>query len=274
MKEKIEHSLELIRKAAIIAEDMTPEEGLWIAYSGGKDSECVLALVKQAEVKFTAYYNVTGIDAPDSIRFIRENHPEVNFIHPKRNYIQLVEFAGLPTMQRRFCCDKIKENTGAGHVVVTGVRAQESKKRQQLSEVKLYSRRRPNRNRDNTKNIDEVIESQHQCIQGKDRLMVHPIFQWSETDVWQYIAMNNLPINPMYSKVGRVGCMYCPFAQTKQIEMYEKLYPIYRKRLLVAIKRNLTKSNKVMFKDEEECFDWWKSKMSVKQYFEKKRNLQ
>lgn len=273
MKEKINHSLELIRKASLIAEDMTPEVGLWIAYSGGKDSECVLDLVKKAGVHFTAFYNVTGIDAPDSVHFIQKNHPEVKFLHPKRNYFQLVEFAGMPTMNRRFCCDKIKESTGAGHVVLTGVRASESKKREKLSEVRLYSRRRQNKGKDTTRQIDEVIESQHQCIQGKDRLMVHPIFQWTESDVWHYMAKNSLPINPMYDEVGRVGCMYCPFARQLQIENYEKLYPTYRKRVILAIERNLLKKNEIGFADAEDCFMWWKSKMSVNQYFARKKNL-
>lgn len=266
MKEKIEHSLQLIRKASLIADEMNPEHGLWIGFSGGKDSVCVLQLVKMAGVRYHAYYNVTGIDAPDSIYFIRDNFPEVTFIHPPKNYFRLVEDNGLPTMNRRFCCQKIKENSGAGHVVLTGVRAEESRKRAAYTEARIFSRRKEHNGKGSNKDIDEVIDSKHQCIKGKDRLVVYPILQWEEADVWQFIADENLPINPLYDMVGRVGCMFCPFAGREQLEKYERLYPEVYRRLLLAIERNIAKRGDSPFSCASELYDWWKSKKSYRDY--------
>lgn len=266
MKEKIEHSLQLIRKASLIADEMNPGHGLWVGFSGGKDSVCVLRLVQMAGVKYHAYYNVTGIDAPDSIYFIRDKFPEVTFIHPPKNYFRLVEDYCLPTMGRRFCCNKIKENTGAGHVVLTGVRAEESKKRAAYTETRIFSRRKEHGGKGSNKDIDEVISSRHQCIKGQDKLMVYPIHQWTEVDVWQFIADEKLPINPLYDMVGRVGCMFCPFASREQLEMYEMLYPEVYRRLLLAIERNIAIRGDSRFSCAEDMYDWWKSKLSYRDY--------
>lgn len=266
MKEKIEHSLQLIRKASLIADEMTPGHGLWVGFSGGKDSVCVLRLVQMAGVKYHAYYNVTGIDAPDSIYFIRDKFPEVTFVHPPKNYFKLVENYGLPTMNRRFCCNKIKENTGAGYVVLTGVRAEESRKRAAYTETRIFSRRKEHNGKGSNKDIDEVISSQHQCIKGQDKLMIYPILQWTEDDVWQFIADENLLVNPLYSVVGRVGCMFCPFASREQLEKYEELYPKAYRRLLLAIKRNLAIREDSYFSCADEMYGWWKSKMPYSDY--------
>ena len=37
-----------------------PPDGYFIAFSGGKDSQCVYHLAKMAEVKFDAHYAITG----------------------------------------------------------------------------------------------------------------------------------------------------------------------------------------------------------------------
>ena len=41
-----------------------PEEGYYLAFSGGKDSQCIYHLAKMAGVKFDAHYNVTSVYPP------------------------------------------------------------------------------------------------------------------------------------------------------------------------------------------------------------------
>lgn len=45
-----------------------PEDGYWLAYSGGKDSTVILALAKMAGVKFEAHYSCTSVDPPELVR--------------------------------------------------------------------------------------------------------------------------------------------------------------------------------------------------------------
>ena len=49
-----------------------PPEGYYLAFSGGKDSQTIYHLAQEAGVKFDAHYNVTGIDPPELVYFIRE----------------------------------------------------------------------------------------------------------------------------------------------------------------------------------------------------------
>lgn len=60
-----------------------PPEGYYVAFSGGKDSQCVYHLCQMAGVKFDAHYNVTSVDPPELIRFIKKNYPDVKWDYPR-----------------------------------------------------------------------------------------------------------------------------------------------------------------------------------------------
>ena len=60
-----------------------PADGYWLAYSGGKDSDVILDLAKRSGVKFEAHFSVTSVEAPETIYYIRREHPEVIWSFPK-----------------------------------------------------------------------------------------------------------------------------------------------------------------------------------------------
>ena len=60
-----------------------PEEGYYIAFSGGKDSQCIYHLAVEAGVKFDAHYNLTTVDPPELVRFIKDNYPNVKIHYPR-----------------------------------------------------------------------------------------------------------------------------------------------------------------------------------------------
>ena len=110
-----------------------PPEGYYLAFSGGKDSQCIYHLAKMAEVKFDAHYHVTSIDPPELVKFIKTHYPEVRFEHqygrdgkPVTMWSLIPEKGIPPTRIVRYCCEELKETGGAGRFTVTGVRASES----------------------------------------------------------------------------------------------------------------------------------------------------
>jgi phosphoadenosine phosphosulfate reductase len=54
-----------------------PAEGYYVAFSGGKDSITILDLVKKSGVKYDAPFNLTTVDPPELLKFIKKNHSEV-----------------------------------------------------------------------------------------------------------------------------------------------------------------------------------------------------
>lgn len=270
LQEKVYDSIGLILRARRVAYSLNYETGFIVAFSGGKDSQCVLELCRMAGVKYKAYYSVTGIDAPANVHFIQKHYPEVEFLHPKENYFQLVEKKGLPMIQYRYCCERLKERVGIGHCLLDGVRAEESKKRSEYTSVMVRSRRKVNVEKGRNRKIEDIEAQNHRCINGNDRIDIHPILEWSEADVWQFIKKRGVPINPCYEMVSRVGCMYCPFAQAKQLDKYDAEYPLYKKRLLLALRRFLEVKSIEGIESAEEYYEWWKSKMTLKQWAKRK----
>ena len=271
---KIDDSIALIRKGEKLALALNPEDGYFVGFSGGKDSQVLLDLVKRAGVKYKAHYNVTTIDPPENVRFIRQYYPEVHFIHPRQTFIKLIEKRGLPTAFHRFCCEELKEKTGAGNVVLTGVRADESTKRSKYNEVAIKSNRVEHADRSKKHTIEEIEQNEHRCIKGKDAIMIYPILNWTESEVWQYIADNHLPHNPCYEIAGRVGCMFCPFANKRQIEFFEQKYPKYKNAIMKHFRIYLANNPRTTYEmDADEYYDWWKSKKSIKEWMGEKQQM-
>ena len=110
-----------------------PKEGYYLAFSGGKDSQCIYHLAKMAGVKFDAHYSVTTVDPPELIRFIREQYPDVEWEYhywpddPKYNHKSgkrrqitmwnlIANHTIPPTRQARYCCSQLKESGGGWQI--------------------------------------------------------------------------------------------------------------------------------------------------------------
>ena len=60
-----------------------PDEGYFVAFSGGKDSVVIKVLCELAGVPYEAHYSVTTVDPPELVRFIRKAYPDVIFDRPE-----------------------------------------------------------------------------------------------------------------------------------------------------------------------------------------------
>lgn len=243
LNHKINKAISLIWQYSAAA-NSTENCGYTVCFSGGKDSQVLLDLFKLSGVQFKAVYNVTTIDPPENVRFIKQYYPEVEFVLPKLNFFKLIEKKGfLPTINKRYCCQMLKEYYGKGFIA-TGVRREESAKRA---------------------TYDFVSPD----IRNKKKTHVRPLLDWTESEIWQYIEEQNLPVNPCYEHTGRVGCMFCPFAGQKANLYSAKTYPKYHKILLKTIERLIENGYLREIKDvtPERAWEWWISKRNAKEFF-------
>lgn len=271
LKEKMDRSIAIIRKAEKLALMMRPDVGFHVGFSGGKDSQVVLELVRMAGVKYRAVYNVTTNDPADNVRFIKHNYPDVKFGVPKESYFQLIAKKGVPTILNRWCCALFKETAGVGFVVLTGIRREESRKRAEYDEITRWAKGKKDKK---AVDLDKMEENEFKCVGGKDKFMVYPILEWTEEDVWVFIRERGLPVNPCYNSHKRVGCVFCPFARSKEIRDYCETHPRLKASFIHAIERYLEKSSeKCKLPSAEDYFEWWISHSSIDEYIAKKRQL-
>lgn len=199
--------------------EFEPDEGYFLAFSGGKDSVVVKHLMDQARVKYEAVHHLTTIDAPELIHFIRRHHEDVRIDRPKHSMWALIRrFGFLPNRHTRYCCDRLKETPKgqAGRRIVTGVRAAESSAR---------SKRR-------------MIET---CHRRANRTFLHPILDWPNDAVWEYVGKYGLPMVCMYAEgFARVGCIGCPITNAEDrlrgLDRWPKIKGAYMRAIEFIVK--------------------------------------
>lgn len=215
---------------------------LIIAFSGGKDSQALYHLAKNLNVPFVAKHMFTTWEQPELIRFIRERYHDV--IHQKQPLTmwQLIEkHRFLPSRWVRYCCSYFKEMKEPGCVVMTGVRKSESVSRSKRLPLEYSPLSRDKRYGLSMSEIAEKakVNSMVQCVHGKDEILTHPLFSWSENDVKYYLSeVCRVPLCPVYSMgYKRAGCVLCPLATYKDRIMDAKMYPKYYQKLRRVIQK-------------------------------------
>ena len=105
LQDKIDYSIDLLRKAEKMAMRLDPENGFWLAFSGGKDSQALYHVARMAGVRFKAHMNLTSVDPPEVIRFVKRQYPDVELIKPRTSIFEMAKKKHiLPTMRFRWCC--------------------------------------------------------------------------------------------------------------------------------------------------------------------------
>jgi phosphoadenosine phosphosulfate reductase len=253
-----------VQKAIDRLKAFEPEEGYYLAFSGGKDSQCIYHLAKEAGVKFEAHYHVTTVDPPELIYFIRKNYSEVIFDRPPTTMWRLIPKKLMPpTRLARYCCDVLKEGGGEGRRVVTGVRWQESDKRKKnrsLIEINAYTKKQIRTNNDN----DESRKLFENCIK-KNKHILNPIIEWSLDDVWEYLNSRKIEHCSLYDEgFERLGCIGCPMAGREgRIKEFDR-WPKFKQSYLRAFKRMIDVRNerglmegKTKWDTPESVMEWW-----------------
>lgn len=239
-----------------------PPEGYHVAFSGGKDSQVVYHLCKEAGVRFDAHYNLTTVDPPEVIYFMRRYYPDVIVDKAGITMWDLIVKKGMPpTHVVRYCCDVFKEGSGKGRIVVTGVRWAESTRRKNsrgLLELNAYTHKPIM-----LKNDNEETRRMFETCTMKSMHLLNPIIDWTEEDVWEYLNERKIPHCILYDEgYKRIGCIGCPLAGPKRMQMDFERYPRYEQAYLRAFDRvlRLRENNGKPYMDwrtADEVMKWW-----------------
>ena len=181
--EKVERSLHLIREAYEEYGDR-----LVVANSLGKDSVVVWHLAKRVSADIPGFIVTTRFKPKETVDFMNEEVARYPELRVFRNDEEIPD--KLYKTQPDRCCDKLKVeptrqaikemNVGCW---VTGLRCTEGRTRTDFQEIEE---------------------------RDKGLIKLNPILIWYEREVWQYLALNQVPVNPLYLKGYRsLGCAPC-----------------------------------------------------------------
>lgn len=265
---KIEYSVDLIRKSEKMALRLDPENGFYNTFSGGKDSQCLYHLVKIAGVKAKTHMNLTSVDPPEVIRFVKNEYPDVELIKPKMSIYEMAKKkCMLPTRMLRWCCVEFKETSGAGKVTLIGIRREESARRAKRQEVSTTIKGK--RNEETFDQWSEHDEQMVTCVGGKDKILVSPIIYWTGRDVWEFLNSNKIPHCELYDHgYTRIGCICCPMSQYRQKIKEIKRWPHVKRNWIKAIQWLIDNGDiDHNFTDAETGFRWWISGKNYKQFY-------
>lgn len=252
LRAKILKSIELIQKSEPLALSYDQENGFWLGQSGGKDSQVLMHLAQLANVKFKAYFSPTSVDPPEVIRFIRRNYPETEFTPLTHSiYDEFIKRKCLPSMRIRYCCEVFKEQGGENKVVLVGVRHSESARRAKRQAVEVtghkfsgdlegfkeWSDKRKAKKRKQFDQFSDHKESMVTCINGKDKIVISPILDWLDSDVWEFLNdVLRVPHCELYDQGWtRIGCICCPMASPKNTHRDIERWPYVKEKWIKAI---------------------------------------
>jgi len=181
--QKVERSLRLIREAYEAYGDR-----LVVANSLGKDSCAVWHLAKQVHPAIRGFIITTRFKPNQTKEFMHQEvqrHPELRVFSSD---IELPD--RLYQTDPDQCCELLKVEPTRRAIRqmavacwITGLRCTEGRTRTDFQE-----------------------------IEERDRglIKLNPILLWYEREVWQYLALHSVPVNPLYSQGYRsLGCLPC-----------------------------------------------------------------
>jgi len=191
-KQKIERSLALIEEAYERYGD-----GLVVANSLGKDSVCVWALAKMVNPKIGGFIVTTRYKPAQTVAFMQETVEQYPELKIYKNDVEIPE--NLYERDPDRCCDMLKVLPTRWAIEemrvtcwVTGLRCTEGRTRTDYQEVEE---------------------------RDKGLMKLNPILIWKEREVWQFLALNGVKVNPLYAEGYRsLGCAPCTKISTDENE--------------------------------------------------------
>lgn len=233
-KANICHVERLAQLAKELIRKFGSQNKIVVSFSGGKDSIVTLDLtlkVKEAPVVFIN----TQLEYPETVEHTRNVAEKWNLEYhepvPRTNFYEALDILGPPSRSYRWCC-KTQKLAPLGLFLkdygfpmrIVGMRMWEALARMHMK----------------TLSVNTWVP--HSTV-------LHPILQWTGLDVWAYIWLHKLPINPLYEEgLIRVGCFMCPFASQRRYEITRRLHPDLYETFFKKLKNSEIKTGRWRFR--------------------------
>lgn len=249
-------------------------------YSGGKDSDVQLWLFEQSGIKFEVHNSHTTVDAPQTVRHIRDTFKrleengikcEIDYhIKPDGTAVTMWNLIPKklmpPTRTVRYCCSVLKEGGNANRMISTGVRWAESAKRSNRSPFEVLGKTASKSTGVSDEKMlitdnDDTRRLFESC-QMKAKTVVNPIIDWTDGNVWDVIKNERIPVCELYGHgYERLGCIGCPLARKCQREREFYDFPKYKEAYIRAfdnmIAERKERGKETKWECGEEVFLWW-----------------
>ena len=197
----VAESIEIFRE--VVAQFERPV----MLYSVGKDSSVMLHLAQKAfapgRIPFPLLHVDTGYKFPEMIRFRDEYCAEIGaelIVH--RNEDAIAEGAHPSQWGTVRCCGALKTRAlldalaaGEYDAAFGGARRDEERSR---AKERVFSFRDQHGQWDPKNQRPELWSLYNGRINPGESIRVFPLSNWTELDVWRYIARENIPVVPMY----------------------------------------------------------------------------
>lgn len=222
-------------------------------YSGGKDSDVMLELFRRGGIPFEVHNSHTTADAPQTVRHIRDVFKKLEMDGIKCA-IEMPTYKGErtsmwklipqklipPTRIARYCCAVLKETGCANRFIATGVRWDESVQRKNREEFEKLGATKATKEKFTSvmlMNDNDARRRMNEHCMQKKKMVVNPIIDGKDSDVWEYINSENIPTCELYQwGYYRVGCIGCPMAGKKRYKAFAD-FPKYKNLYIHAFDR-------------------------------------
>src|SRR5208283_480019 len=198
-------------------------------WSMGKDSTAMLGLARKAflgKVPFPVIHIDNGIDFPESYKF-RDN------LAKKWGMELIVSKSEIKAEMSGFACcgsnktDALKRTMkehGFDALIVSirrdehGIRAKERYFSPRTKDFKWDYKNQP----------EELWNNYSSNEKGSSHLRIHPLLDFNEVDIWNFIKVNKIPMNPLYfAKKGyryrSLGCTHCTVPLKSNADTLDKI---------------------------------------------------
>jgi len=194
-------------------------KAILFCFSGGKDSLVSTHLGWNWTNKSKVFRKVIHVDTTVSLPKVQDYVKKVaklygwdlKILKPSKSFWELAEKKGMPTLNRRWCCEWLKLKPMFEYacslkkpvvLFVLGLRRSESVRRSKMPD--LWKRK----------------------YRGWLFFNYSPIMDWNNEDIKSYIGHYGLRINPLYDIIGHSGeCICGVYASFKELQVIRANFP-------------------------------------------------